>query len=372
VYDAQRLEFYFLEVNTRLQVEHCVTEEVTGIDLVEWMIRVAANQRVALTTPAVHGASIQVRLYAEDPARQFRPSTGLLTQVLFAPGARIETWIENGTEVTPHYDPLLAKIIVSAADRAAAVGALRRALNGTRVDGIESNLEYLRTFVDGEAFAAGGLTTRALETFAYAPRTIEVLSAGTQTTIQDYPGRLGYWSVGVPPSGPMDHWSFRLANRAVGNPPDAAALEITMSGPTLKFNTAAVICLTGAESSADVDGEAVAFWSPVSVPAGATVRIGAPRGGGCRSYLAIRGGFDVPSYMGSRATFTLGKFGGHGGRALLAGDVLPVGVAPATCRSFSAPMVHRSAGSYVLSPWSTPSSGSSDSFGPTIACVSGD
>jgi urea carboxylase len=337
VYDAQRLEFYFLEVNTRLQVEHCVTEEVTGIDLVEWMIRVAANQRVALTTPAVHGASIQVRLYAEDPARQFRPSTGLLTQVLFAPGARIETWIENGTEVTPHYDPLLAKIIVSAADRAAAVGALRRALNGTRVDGIESNLEYLRTFVDGEAFAAGGLTTRALETFAYAPRTIEVLSAGTQTTIQDYPGRLGYWSVGVPPSGPMDHWSFRLANRAVGNPPDAAALEITMSGPTLKFNTAAVICLTGAESSADVDGEAVAFWSPVSVPAGATVRIGAPRGGGCRSYLAIRGGFDVPSYMGSRATFTLGKFGGHGGRALLAGDVLPVGVAPAAAGGSTAP-----------------------------------
>jgi urea carboxylase len=337
VYDAQRLEFYFLEVNTRLQVEHCVTEEVTGIDLVEWMIRVAANERVGMTAPAMHGSSIQVRLYAEDPARHFRPSTGLLTQVRFGAGARIETWIEDGTEVTPHYDPLLAKIIVSGSDRADAVAALRRALNGTRIDGIESNLEYLRTFVHGEAFAAGGLTTRALDGFAYAPRTIEVLSAGTQTTIQDHPGRLGYWCVGVPPSGPMDHWSFRLANRAVGNPPDAAALEITLSGPTLKFNTAAVICLTGAESSADVDGMALGFWSPVAVRAGATVRIGAPRGPGCRSYLAIRGGFDVPSYMGSRATFTLGKFGGHGGRALLAGDVLHVGAAPAAAQGATPP-----------------------------------
>jgi len=337
VYDAQRLEFYFLEVNTRLQVEHCVTEEVTGVDLVEWMIRLAANESAELTAAAAHGASIQVRIYAEDPARNFTPTTGLLTQVRFAPGARIETWIEDGTEVTPHYDPLLAKIIVSGADRAAAVAALRRALNDTRIDGIESNLEYLRTFVAGEAFAGGGLTTRALDGFAYAPRTIEVLSAGTQTTIQDHPGRLGYWYVGVPPSGPMDHWSFRLANRAVGNPSDAAALEITLSGPTLKFNTGAVICLTGAESSADVDGVPLSYWSPVAVAPGATVRIGAPRSGGCRSYLAIRGGFDAPLYMGSRATFTLGRFGGHGGRALLAGDVLHVGAAPAADQGPAAP-----------------------------------
>jgi urea carboxylase len=351
VYDAERLEFYFLEVNTRLQVEHCVTEEVTGSDLVEWMIRVAANDGVELSVPAAHGASIQVRLYAEDPARNFRPSTGLLTQVRFAPGARTDTWIEAGTVVTPHYDPLLAKIIASGADRAAAVAALRRALDDTRIDGIESNLEYLRTFVATEAFAAGALTTRALEGFAYAPRTIDVLSAGTQTTIQDYPGRLGYWCVGVPPSGPMDHWSFRLANRAVGNPPDAAALEITMSGPTLKFNTAAVICLTGAQSSADVDGAPLAYWSPVAVTPGATVRIGAPRDGGCRSYLAIRGGFDVPGYMGSRATFTLGRFGGHGGRALLAGDVLHVGVAPAAEASMAPQSIPRALVPRIAEEW---------------------
>ena len=325
VYDAQHQEFYFLEVNTRLQVEHCVTEQVAGVDLVEWMIRVAAGEGFELTTPVLEGASIEARIYAEDPGRNFRPSTGLLTQVRFGDGARIETWVEDGTTVTPHYDPLLAKIIVCAPDRPAAVAALRRVLDDTRLDGIESNLEYLKAFAATGSFAAGGSTTRVLEEFTYAPRTVEVLSAGTQTTIQDHPGRLGYWGVGVPPSGPMDSWSFRLANRAVGNPADAAALEITMSGPTLKFNAPAIICLTGAESAADIDGVAVTYWSPLTVQAGATLRVGAPRGGGCRSYIAIRGGFDVPRYLGSRATFTLGKFGGHGGRALLAGDVLHLG-----------------------------------------------
>jgi len=337
VYDAERLEFFFLEVNTRLQVEHCITEEVTGADLVEWMIRVAAGDGFKLASPARHGASIQARLYAEDPARNFRPSAGVLTQVRFAGGARIETWIENGTEVSSHYDPMLAKIIVSGADRAAAVTAMQRALNDTRIDGIESNLEYLRSFVASEAFAAGGITTRALESFSYTPRSIEVLSPGTQTTIQDYPGRLGFWCVGVPPSGPMDHWSFRLANRAVGNSPDAAALEITMAGPTLKFNTGAVICLTGAESSTDIDGMPAAYWAPITVAPGAILKVGAPRRGGCRSYLAIRGGFDAPHYLGSRATFTLGKFGGHGGRALLAGDVLHVNADPAGSSDESEP-----------------------------------
>jgi urea carboxylase len=325
VYDTQRSEFYFLEVNTRLQVEHCVTEEVTGVDLVEWMIRAAANDDFEPTTPLPQGASIEVRIYAEDPARNFRPSTGLLTQVRFGAKARIETWVDDGTRISAHYDPLLAKIVVRGDDRPSAVAQLQRVLGDTRLDGIETNLEYLKSFIATESFAAGGSNTRVLEAFDYAPHTIEVVSAGTQTTIQDHPGRLGYWCVGVPPSGPMDQWSFRLANRAVGNPADAAALEITMSGPALRFNTPALICLTGAESAADIDGVPVAYWTPVTVAAGALLRVGAPRGSGCRSYLAIRGGFDVPRYLGSRATFTLGRFGGHGGRALLAGDILHLG-----------------------------------------------
>ncbi len=322
VYDVRRGEFYFLEVNTRLQVEHCITEEVTGVDLVEWMVRAAANDRLELVTPASTGAAIQVRIYAEDPARGFRPSSGMLTRVRFDPDARVETWVEDGTTITPYYDPLLAKIIVADVDRGAAVAKLERVLKGTEIAGIETNLDYLRQFATCEAFARGGMTTHVLDGFAHVQRTLEILSGGTQTTIQDYPGRIRYWNVGVPPSGPMDSLSFRLANRAVGNPPDAAALEITMSGPTLTFNTDAIICLTGAQMHGDIDGRPIEFWMPISVPAGATLRLGAPQDAGCRAYLAIRGGFDVPQYLGSRATFTLGKFGGHGGRALSAGDIL--------------------------------------------------
>jgi urea carboxylase len=325
VLDAATQEFYFLEVNTRLQVEHGVTEEVTGVDLVEWMVRLAANEDFELRVPPPQGASLQVRLYAEDPARQFRPSAGLLTHARFAANARVETWVEDGSLVTPFYDPLLAKIITLGVDRTAALERMREALADTVIGGIESNLDYLRQLIVDPVFAAGGMTTRALEAFAYAPRTLEVISAGTQTTIQDYPGPVGFWNVGVPPSGPMDALSFRLANRALGNPSNAAALEITVSGPTLKFNTDATICLAGARMAVDIDGREAAWGYPLQVRRGETLAVGAINGAGCRAYLAVLGGFDVPPYLGSRSTFTLGKFGGHGGRALMAGDVLHLG-----------------------------------------------
>ena len=327
VYDVAEEEFYFLEVNTRLQVEHGVTEEVTGVDLVEWMLRQAAEEAFVPQAPAPRGASIEVRLYAEDPARGFRPSSGLVTEARFAADARIETWISAGTEISPLYDPLLAKIVTWGSSRSEALANMRAALAATVIAGIETNLEYLRQLLARSAFAAGGMTTRGLETFEYAPRTIEVLIPGTQTTVQDHPGRIGYWNVGVPPSGPMDDLSLRLANQAVGNEADAAALEITVSGPTLQFNTDALVCLTGAAMTAELDGAGVGFWNPCAVRAGQVLRIGAITGAGCRAYLSIRGGFDVPQYLGSRATFTLGKFGGHGGRALLSGDILHVRVA---------------------------------------------
>jgi urea carboxylase len=325
VFDSHTQEFYFLEVNTRLQVEHGVTEAVTGVDLVEWMVRQAANEDFRFEAPPARGAAIEVRLYAEDPARQFRPSTGQLTHARFAANARVETWVEDGVLITPFYDPLLAKIITAGADRGAALSRMREALSLTVIGGIESNLDYLRQLVADPLFASGGMTTRALDSFAYLPHTLEVLAGGTQTTIQDYPGRVGLWNVGVPPSGPMDNLSFRLANRVLGNPANAAALEITVLGPTLKFNTDAAICLAGADMEADIDGRPAAYGAPFAVRRGETLRMGAIKGAGCRTYLAIHGGFDVPPYLGSRSTFTLGKFGGHGGRALMAGDVLHVG-----------------------------------------------
>ena len=329
IYDTATGAFYFLEVNTRLQVEHGVTEAVTGIDLVEWMIRQAAGEDFSLDPPAPRGASIEVRLYAEDPARDFRPSSGLLTRARFPETARVETWVEDGSEITPYYDPLIAKLIVAGADREAALARLSGALDRTEIAGIETNLDYLRQLVADPVFVSGAMTTRSLDRFAYAPLSVEVLHAGTQTTIQDHPGRQGYWHVGVPPSGPMDDVSFRLANVAIGNAPGMAALELTVSGPTLRFNAATTICLAGAEMTATLDGEPVPFWHPLAVPAGAVLQIGAVKDGGCRAYLAVAGGFEVPEYLGSRATFTLGRFGGHGGRALIQGDVLHLGPAAA-------------------------------------------
>jgi len=326
VLDADGGEFYFLEVNTRLQVEHGVTEEVTGIDLVEWMVRQAAGELGSLAgfRAEPRGASIQARLYSEDPGKNFQPATGLVTAVHFPAGARIETWIERGTEVSPFYDPLLAKIIVRGENRPEALALMAAALAGTQVHGLESNLDYLRQIVASPPFQAGRMTTRTLATLPYAAATVDVAEGGTQTTLQDYPGRVGYWDVGVPPSGPMDHLSFRLGNRLVGNPASAASLELTVQGPTLNFNTDAVIALTGAAMAATLDDEPVPYWSALAVRKGQVLSVGAVEGPGLRAYLSIRGGFDVPDYLGSKATFTLGLFGGHAGRALRAGDVLRI------------------------------------------------
>ncbi len=326
LYDSDTDDFYFLEVNTRLQVEHGVTEEVTGLDLVEWMVRQAAGETLPLEQEKIapKGASIQVRLYAEDPGRDFRPSSGLLSHVAWPKDARVETWVESGAEVSPFYDPMIAKVIVKSDTRDGALAKLRDALDKTEIGGLETNLDYLRQLAASEVLAEGKMLTRTLGTFAYRAQTLEVLAPGTQTTIQDWPGRTGYWAVGVPPSGPMDHLSFRLANKLVGNTEGAPALEITLSGPTLQFNCDTVICLTGAEMSAKIGTRTVPFWQPVGVAAGDVLKIGSVTGAGARAYLAVRGGFDVPLYLDSRATFTLGKFGGHGGRALLPGDVLHV------------------------------------------------
>jgi urea carboxylase len=324
LYDAERDDFFFLEVNTRLQVEHGVTEQVTGVDLVEWMVRGAAGDFSFLDVPPPRpkGASIQVRLYAEDPAQDYRPSSGVLTQVSFPADVRADGWVVDGTEVSAFYDPLLAKLIVTAADRPAAVVALQAALDDTRLAGIETNLDWLRTVVRSEPFVTGKVSTRALETVVWRPDTIEVLSGGPATTVQDWPGRQGYWDVGVPPSGPMDALAFRLGNRLLGNGDDAAGLEITALGPTLKFNRAAVLCLTGAAFDARLDGAPVGGYAPFAVEPGQVLKVGRLTGPGLRGYLLFQGGLDVPDYLGSRSTFTLGGFGGHAGRNLTAGDVL--------------------------------------------------
>jgi urea carboxylase len=323
LYDSDREEFFFLEVNTRLQVEHAVTEEITGVDLVEWMVRLGAGELPSLEElrPEVCGTSIQVRIYAEDPAHDFRPNTGILTNVQLPPSARCETWVEKGTEVSPFYDPMLAKIIVRADDREAAVSRLGTALAQTRFDGIETNLDYLRSVIAEPEFRNGGFPTSFLSRVLYQPHAFEVIEPGMQTTVQDYPGRLGYWNVGVPPSGPMDSLAFRIANEKVGNPEYSAALECTMVGPMLRFHSDATIAITGADMSPRLNGKSVAMWRAIEVQRGSTLRLEAATKG-ARAYIAIQGGIDVPAYLKSRSTFILGKFGGHAGRTLSSGDML--------------------------------------------------
>ncbi|MAX32583.1 MAG: urea carboxylase [Halomonadaceae bacterium] len=332
IYDAARQAFYFLEVNTRLQVEHGVTEEVWGVDLIDWMLRLGAGELpplADLTRDLVpRGHAIQARLYAEDPAHDFRPSAGLLTEVEFptsdqASGQRlrVDHAIEAGLEVSALFDPMLAKVIVHAGDRPRAIEGLDKALADSRLYGIVTNRQWLSHVLKDERFEKADIHTRWLSDLDWAPPAIEVLAPGTMSTLQDYPGRQGHWDVGVPPSGPFDDLSFRLGNRLLDNPDDAAGMEITLTGPTLRFHRATQIVLTGAALPATLDETPVAFWQVLDVPAGATLALG-KASAGARAYLLVRGGIDCPRYLGSRSTFTLGQFGGHGGRALRSGDML--------------------------------------------------
>lgn len=323
LFDKDREEFYFLEVNTRLQVEHGVTELATGIDLVEWMVKLGAGENLldGIDKVEAKGAAIEVRVYAEDAAKNFQPSAGLITEVKYPQGVRCDGWIVAGTEVSTFYDPLLVKIQVKAHTRDEALQKMHEALLETRIGGIRTNLDYLTRIITDDEFRSGGVSTKWLDTVPFHARIVEVLRGGTMTTVQDWPGRLGYWDVGVPPSGPMDSLAFRLGNRLVGNDKHAAGLECTMVGPSLRFGFDTVIALTGADMGARLDGHPIATGLAVQVNAGQVLDLG--KGvDGCRAYLAIAGGIEVPDYLGSKSTFTLGKFGGHGGRALVAGDVL--------------------------------------------------
>lgn len=323
LYDEQSEQFFFLEVNTRLQVEHGITEECSGIDLVEWMVREAAGELTDIRSLVhePHGAAIEVRLYAEDPFNGFLPATGKIDEVVFGSEARVETWVRKGVEVTSLFDPMVAKIIVHAPDRAQAQEKMRRVLAQTRIYGLTTNLMYLQALLEREDYREGHVSTRMLDGFHPSEPALEVLDGGIQTSVQDYPGFTGYWAVGVPPCGPMDMLSQRLGNALLGNSEHAPALEMTMKGGAFRFRTAADFVLTGAQVSAALDGEPVERGVVTRAQQGQTLEVGVCELG-MRAYLCVAGGFDVPLVLGSASTFLDGKFGGHGGRALRAGDVL--------------------------------------------------
>ncbi len=153
---------------------------------------------------------------------------------------------------------------------------------------------------------------------------IEVIQQGLETCVQDFPGRIGFWNQGFPPSGPMDSWSFRLANLLVGNPAGAAAIEAQFMGPTLRFQGDTVIAVTGAEMQPKLDEAPLPMWESVAVTAGQTLQLsfGTP---GARTYVAIAGGIDTPEWLGSRSTFHQAGVGGMEGHAIQVGQTIPVG-----------------------------------------------
>jgi 3-methylcrotonyl-CoA carboxylase alpha subunit len=160
--------FYFMEMNTRLQVEHPVTEMITGLDLVEWQLRVAAGEPLPLRQDqlAIDGHALEARIYAEDPDKGFLPSTGRLLHLAPPPQSehvRVDTGVEQGDSITPHYDPMIAKLIVWDRDRPKALGRMRQALAQYRVVGVANNVEFLSRLVSVPSFANADLDTALIE-----------------------------------------------------------------------------------------------------------------------------------------------------------------------------------------------------------------
>ncbi|MBK6792574.1 MAG: acetyl-CoA carboxylase biotin carboxylase subunit [Anaerolineales bacterium] len=168
IFDPKTQQYYFLEMNTRLQVEHPVTELVTGLDLVHWQIRIAAGQKFPFSQSDLHqhGHAIECRVYAEDPTTGFLPSTGKLLQFIQpqGPGIRVDSGFAAGDEVTHFYDPLLAKLIVHAGNREDAIQRMQNALNDFIVHGVVTNMDYMHAVLETDDFKQGKVTTRWVET----------------------------------------------------------------------------------------------------------------------------------------------------------------------------------------------------------------
>ncbi|MFM8320567.1 MAG: hypothetical protein ACKOC5_06585, partial [Chloroflexota bacterium] len=167
ILDPSTRRFYFLEMNTRLQVEHPVTELVTGLDLVQWQVRIAAGERLPFDQADLqqHGHAIECRLYAEDPAAGFLPATGRLLRLVEpkGPGVRVDSGVTSGDEITIHYDPMIAKLIVHAEDRPAAIRKMLAALNETILLGLTHNVPFLQALLEHPDFAAGRVHTTWIE-----------------------------------------------------------------------------------------------------------------------------------------------------------------------------------------------------------------
>lgn len=196
--DDKTGSFYFLEMNTRLQVEHGITELVYDVDLVELMLKQAdaelsgkgglsSEYLTSLQPSKPNGSAIEARVYAENPLRGYAPSPGLLQKVEWAQleGGRIDTWVFTGTQVSPNYDPLLAKVMNHAKTREAAIKGLDLLLSRSTISGPPTNLQFLIDIIRDERFKSGHTLTSFLQSFDFRPHVIDVISAGAYTLVQD-------------------------------------------------------------------------------------------------------------------------------------------------------------------------------------------
>lgn len=329
-------DFFFLEMNTRLQVEHGITELCYDVDLVSLMLKQADCQKggktgnpseylLGLQKEGPSGAAIEARVYAEVPFRNFAPSPGLLQEVRWpsGDGLRIDTWVKTGQRIAPYYDPLIAKVMVHSLDRESAIDKMLDTLSACVLQGPATNLQYLSAVIASQGFRDGATLTNYLSTtFQYSPCAIDVLSGGAFTTVQDFPARVTAGH-GIPRGGPMDNISSRIANLLVGNEPGMETFEVTISGPELLFTAAAVFSVCGAPMSVTVDGVEKPMWSRLKIQAGQTLKVGSSKTGGCRNYIAVKGGFpDIPVYLGSKAGTPSLKYGGTQGRQLQTSDYI--------------------------------------------------
>ncbi|THU91287.1 hypothetical protein K435DRAFT_674379 [Dendrothele bispora CBS 962.96] len=341
IVDENSAEFFFLEMNTRIQVEHPVTEAIhPGLDLIKLMIDQGVAERNDGTLPNLRQESysahsslhaIEVRVYSENPFENFKPSPGLLQFVDLecenVPWLRVDGWVSTGTTITPFFDPLMCKLIVSGLSREEALERLEKVLGQAKIQGPPNNMEFLRTLLQDKIFRSGNANTKFLDSFKFVPRSFTVLSGGLESTVQDYPGRLT--GLGIPRSGPMDSLAFQVANKLVGNPQTTEAIELIVVPNVdfeLVFHSTSVVAVTGKDVDLRVDDTPVEIWSRFIVPLGGKLFIRAPtsHSSGLRNYLAIRGGFpNIPQYLGSKCT-SMG-LGGYQGRSLLSGDEVALG-----------------------------------------------
>jgi 3-methylcrotonyl-CoA carboxylase alpha subunit len=266
-------DFYFMEMNTRLQVEHPVTEMITGLDLVEWQLRVAAGERLPLEQDAlgIRGHAIEARVYAEDPARDFLPSIGTLEYLSppeTSPAVRIDTGVRQGDEITPYYDPMIAKLIVHGTNREDALVRLRAALADYQVAGVNTNIEFLHRLTRAPSFVDARLDTALIERereLLFAPRlpapralwdlaTLAFLRStyGNGTADSPWDDATG-WRLGA---GGQRHWTLRNAGKS-------EHLRVTVAGSSSSVEIGGESHRASAAFAADgsveatIDGELV-------------------------------------------------------------------------------------------------------------------